>query len=169
MLDEEDEMATKAMHVASDGGRALRALGTTVRIMATVHDTGGAYEAIVVEADRGGDGVPHRHPWEELYLVLDGTMDVTIGARTHRAAPGDLVTIPARALHTFAVTSDAARFLHLSIGPGASAMFEDFAAVVPEAPGLEDLSAIFQVNERHGIELLLPPEVLALHRELVDA
>ena len=147
-------MGSKAMHVPADEGRVLRALGSTVRIMATVDETAGAYETIVVEAGGGGDGVPHRHPWQELYLVLDGEMDVTIGARTHHAAPGDVVTIPARSLHTFTVTSESARFLHLSIGPGASAMFEDFAAVVPETPGLEDLSAIFEVNERHGVCLL---------------
>ena len=160
-------MAMKAMYVADDAGRTLRALGSTVQVKATVDDTGGAFEAIVVDAQRGGDAVPHRHPWAELYLVLEGTMEVTIGARTHVAAPGDLLTIPRRASHSFVVTSDHARFLHLSFGPGASAMFDDYADAVPDAPGLEDLSAIFEINERHGIELLLPPEILELHASAV--
>jgi quercetin dioxygenase-like cupin family protein len=154
-------MATKALFVEDEGGRRVRALGSTMVVKAAAAQTGGAYEVVVVECGPGGDGVPHRHPWQELYLVLEGEMTVTVGARTHRAGPGDLVTIPPKALHTFTVTSERARFAHISIGPGATAMFDDFAEAVPEEPTLDDLPTIFEINRRHGVELQLPDELVA--------
>ena len=71
-------MATKALFVEDEGGRRVRALGSTMVVKAAAAQTGGAYEVVVVECGPGGDGVPHRHPWQELYLVLEGEMTVTV-------------------------------------------------------------------------------------------
>ena len=161
-------MSTRALfHRAGDGDR-LNVLGTNVTIKATVHDTGGAYEVVVVESGPGGDAVPHRHPWQEFYFLLDGSVEVQIGARDHRMEAGDLVTIPPRALHAFNVVSESARFLHVSAGEGATAMFHDFAAQVPSVPTLEDLPAVLQIGARHGIELALPPELAAMAEALTS-
>ena len=88
--------------------------------------------------------------------MIDGSIEVQVGARHHVAAPGAFVTIPPRAVHGFVVTSDRARFLHVSIGPGATAMFTEYSQAVPDAPGPDALATVLEVGARHGLEFLVP-------------
>jgi len=160
---------TTARFVTGEGGEQIEVLGTVMQLVATVDDTAGTYEVAVVTAGQGGDLIPHRHPWEEFYFVLDGVLEVHVGARVHEAGPGSFVTMPPRALHAFRVLSEGARFLHVSFGPGASAAFRDFAAEVSSSPDLEELPVILDINRRHGIELVIPPELLDLAEVLTGA
>jgi hypothetical protein len=109
-----------------------------------------------VDADASGEPLAHRHPWEEFYFVLEGTLEVHVGARCHIAGPGAFVTIPARSVHSFVVTAGPARFLHVSFGSGATAAFREYHATSPGAPEPSDIPALLAVNERHGIEVVLP-------------
>lgn len=148
-------MTTHLFLDAGEGER-LDVLGAPMTLLATGDDTGGAYEAVLVEATAGGDTYPHRHPWEEMYFVLEGTMEVQVGQRVRPAGPGTFLTLPAMCLHAFRVTSERARFLHVSMGRAAVDAFRDYAAVVPHTPGLEDVEAILAVNALHGVEVPLP-------------
>jgi quercetin dioxygenase-like cupin family protein len=134
----------------------IHVLGSAMALLATADQTDEAYEAVLVDTGPGGDLVPHRHPWEELYLVLEGTMEVQVGRRVRPAGPGSFVTLPARCLHAFRVTSEHARFLHVSLGRGAVDAFRDLAAEVPPEPTLDDAEAVLAVLARHGIEVVLP-------------
>lgn len=154
-------MSTRALFHQADEGDRLEVLGTHVTVKVTADATDGAYEVVVVDSGPGGDAVPHRHPWQEFYFLLEGTVEVQVGARSHRFGPGGMVTIPPRALHAFNVLSQSARFLHVSAGHGATAMFRDYAERVPHAPTIDDLGAVLEIGSRHGIELALPPEILA--------
>ena len=134
----------------------MRSLGSDITIKATVEQTGGAYEVVVVDVERGGDNVPHRHPWAESYFMLDGELEVQLGRRRWTVTAGDLVVVPAKAVHGFRVVSDRASFLHTSIGPGATAMFTDFAEHFPEGPQDEaDLPFALELGARHGIDVIL--------------
>src|SRR5579863_4019265 len=135
-------MKSRAIFLPNNDGQQLRVLGTDVTIKATVDDTAGAVEWVEVAADQGTAVPPHRHPWGEAYYVIDGSLEVQIGARQHVATAGAFVTIPPRAIHSFVVTSDRARFLHVSNGPGATAMFSDYSQTVPDAPGPESLPTV---------------------------
>ena len=146
-------MSTKAIFHPAGGGETLDVLGTPMTFLATADDTGDAYEVVVVQAGPGGEPVPHRHPWQEFYLVLEGTLEVQIGARTHTAGPGSFVTIPSRALHSFRVLGEGARFLHVSMGRGAVDAFREYHELVPHAPGPDDAVALLEINRRHGVEL----------------
>jgi quercetin dioxygenase-like cupin family protein len=134
----------------------MRSLGSDITVKATVGQTAGAYEVVVVEAERGGDILPHRHPWAESYYVLDGELEVQLGRRRWTVATGDLVVIPARAVHGFRVLTERASFLHTSIGPGATAMFEAFAEHFPEGVTDEaDLGFALELSARHGVDVIL--------------
>ena len=134
----------------------LEVLGSTMALLATAEQTGDAYEAVLVDSGPGGDLVPHRHPWEEMYFGVEGTMEVQVGRRIRTLGPGSLVTLPARCLHAFRVTSDSARFLHVSIGRGAVDAFRDLHAHVPPDPTPDDLETLLQVLDRHQIEVVVP-------------
>jgi len=152
-------MRNRAMFVQSADGDRLQVLGSTMTVKTTSDDTAGTMEWVVVESGPGGDVVAHRHPWGEAYYILGGTVEVHVGASRHHATAGDLVTIPPRALHGFRVMSDSCRFLHVSIGAGATAAFRDYAAVSSDAPDFNDLdtvAALLEVNARHGVEIVAP-------------
>ena len=149
-------MATRAKFLAAEDGERLDVLGTPMTFLATEADTGGAYEAVLMDATAGGEPIAHRHPWQEFYLVLEGTMVIQVGARHHEAGPGAFVTIPAMALHSFTVTTDRVRFLHVSLGPGANAAFRDYHDAAPGVPGLDDIPRLLEINERHGVEVVVP-------------
>jgi quercetin dioxygenase-like cupin family protein len=147
------------MFVTEETGEHLRVLGSAVTVKATSNDTGGAIEWVVVESGPRADVALHRHPWGEAYFILDGTLEVQVGARKHQATVGAFVMIPPRALHGFHVVSDLARFLHVSIGAGAVAAFRDYSQVSPEPPDPNDpetLSTLAEVNARHAIDFLTP-------------
>jgi quercetin dioxygenase-like cupin family protein len=152
-------MKSRAIFLPNNDGERLRVLGTDVTLKATVDDTAGAVEWVEVAADQGTVVPPHRHPWGESYYVIDGSIDVQVGSRHHVATAGAFVTIPPRAIHDFVVTSDRARFLHVSIGPGATAMFKEYSQTVPNAPDPADpeaLAAVIGVGSHHDLEFLVP-------------
>jgi mannose-6-phosphate isomerase-like protein (cupin superfamily) len=53
-----------------------------------------------LEVPAGSSGVPHTVSREEVLLVLDGTLQVTLtgGAEPVAAAPGDVIVVPAGAV-----------------------------------------------------------------------
>jgi quercetin dioxygenase-like cupin family protein len=151
-------MKTRAIFLPDNDGEHLRVLGTDVTIKATVDDTGGAVEWVEIAADQGTVVPPHRHPWGESYYVIDGSIDVQIGARHHLATAGAFLTIPPRAIHGFVVTSEHARFLHVSIGPGATAMFKEYSQTVPDSPNPGDpdtLAVVIGVGAHHDLEFMV--------------
>ena len=152
-------MKSRAIFLSKDDGERLRVLGADVTVKATVHDTAGAVEWVEISAERGTVVPPHRHPWGESYYIIDGSLEVQVGARHHVATAGAFVTIPPRALHGFVVTSDRASFLHVSIGPGATAMFKEYSQSEPDAPDPgdpESLAAVIGVGASHGVEFTVP-------------
>lgn len=55
---------------------------------------------VIFEDVAPGDRIPlHRHPVDELVLVLEGAAEVTLGGETHRAGAGATVFIPAGVPH----------------------------------------------------------------------
>jgi quercetin dioxygenase-like cupin family protein len=152
-------MKSRAIFLPEYDGEHLRALGCDITFKATVDDTGGAVEWVEVAADQGAVVPPHRHPWGESYYVVDGSLEVQVGARQHLASAGSFITIPPRAIHSFVVTSARARFLHVSIGPGATAMLTEYSQTVPEAPDPSDadaLATVLEVGNHYGVEFMVP-------------
>ncbi len=62
---------------------------------------GGATEVSVVrqEQEPGGFNPPHMHDREEVMLIRQGVVTVTVGEESVQLAPGDLLVVPAHTLH----------------------------------------------------------------------
>lgn len=88
----------------------------------------------------------HVHPgFDETYLVLDGTLKVTVGKRQTELRPGAVAYVSGSVPHTFSnPTDERARFLSICTPGG----FEHFFRAV--AAG--DREAIAEVSERFGYE-----------------
>ena len=96
---------------------------------------------------------PHRHPWDELYAVLDGTLEVFDGQAWHQAKAGACACIPAGQVHAYRNASPGCRFLTI-VGPGhARELFEQLDAEVTTVP--PDMDTVLAVAARNDVEVVL--------------
>ena len=95
---------------------------------------------------------PHRHPWDEIYLVLDGILDVFDGATWQQAMAGACVCVPAGQVHAYRNASPDCRFLTIA-GPGhAREFFEQMDAEVTALP--PDIDRVLAVAARNDLEVM---------------
>ncbi|ACQ78527.1 Cupin 2 conserved barrel domain protein [Beutenbergia cavernae DSM 12333] len=68
----------------------------------------GATVSFFVERAGPGEGPPkHRHPYDETFVVIEGTLEFTVEGVTKGVGPGEIVVAPARAWHSFTNRTDA--------------------------------------------------------------
>lgn len=134
-----------SLFVDPQGGPRLRVVGSLVRILASGEATGGAYEIFELEGAEGNGPPPHRHPWSESYVVIDGEADVVIEGTTQRATRGSFIHVPAYAKHTYRIASPTAKFVVISSGGGATRYFAEVDSVT-------DMAAIALLSRKHGVK-----------------
>ena len=59
---------------------------------------------MVVDAPPGGGPKLHRHPYEEVFLVQEGSATFTAGEQTVEVKVGQVVVVPAGVAHKFVNT-----------------------------------------------------------------
>lgn len=134
---------------------ALTAVDTAVTVRVSGDDTDGEYELLDIDGVRGAGAPLSRHPWSEAYYVLDGTVEVTVGAQTRSLGTGGCALIPPNAAHSFVIVSDTARMLVVSATGAASRFFADLDANVHLADGpAVFVPRIGEVAERNQVTLL---------------
>jgi quercetin dioxygenase-like cupin family protein len=151
--------------LAAGEGRKLLLLGDVRTVKVGGGDTGGELTIVEQVAEPGAASALHRHPYQEVFYVLEGELEFagvedgervafTVGAGgTVHAAPG--------VAHGYRNAGDApARFLAIMQPAGAEGFFEDAGvwlddegnAPVGAAPPSPE--AVLSAAERHGIEFL---------------
>jgi quercetin dioxygenase-like cupin family protein len=77
----------------------------------------GATTSFFVSRHAPGEGpVLHRHPYEETFIMLEGTATFRMDGETIEAHAGEILIVPAGAAHGF-VNSGESRLLQVSIHP----------------------------------------------------
>lgn len=64
-------------------------------------DHGAVNSFYVVSSAPGVGTAKHRHPYEEIFVILGGDIEVTVDDETSRLGPGHVVVIPPRTWHGF--------------------------------------------------------------------
>ena len=101
--------------------------GNTYTILLTGEDTAGHYTLIDMQVPPGGGPPLHRHDFEEMFIVLDGEVELTFRGQHATARAGETANVPAGAPHAFRNAADRpARLLCVCSPPG----FEDFILAV---------------------------------------
>jgi len=102
----------------------------------------------------GEAGPPtHRHPWDEIYVILSGVLEVFDGETWRDAAAGTCVTVPALQWHAYRNGTADCRFLTIA-GPGrAREFFENSAAELSAPP---DMNVAVALAARHDVEAMAP-------------
>ena len=61
----------------------------------------GDYSFLWVDMAPGAGPRLHKHPYEEVFIILEGCPRFTVGAETLDAQPGQIIVVPADTPHKF--------------------------------------------------------------------
>jgi len=76
-------------------------VGDTYTITVTGEDTDGRFSVIDMYIPPGGGPPPHRHDFEETFILLEGELEATFRGKKSIVRAGDTLHIPANAPHQF--------------------------------------------------------------------
>ncbi len=76
-------------------------VGDTYTILLSGKDTAGRFCLIDMFIPPGGGPPPHRHDFEEAFILLEGKLDFTFRGIKQVLGAGDTINIPANAPHQF--------------------------------------------------------------------
>ena len=88
-------------HVESSTARHIGLVGDTYTITVAGSETQDRFCVIDMHIPPGGGPGPHRHDFEETFVLLDGEMEVTFRGAISTVRAGDTINIPANAPHMF--------------------------------------------------------------------
>jgi quercetin dioxygenase-like cupin family protein len=104
----------------------LKAFGLDLKVLLTTEATGGAI-SVLMAWHKPGEGPPdHVHfSQEEVFFIVEGTYELTVGDQTSTAGPGTIVFIPRNVVHRFKNVGDTtARMLDWSLPGGQDHYFK---------------------------------------------
>ncbi len=149
-------------------GEALWFLGLRATIKASAETTGGRVAVIEHHAPQGAGAPLHvHHNEDEWFYITEGELTFWVGGQVMTAASGSFVYGPRDIPHTFAVTSEQARFLLVTEPAGlerfvraGSHPARTLTIPVPpsEPPDPAQLAAL---AADYGMEILGPPGIPA--------
>ena len=133
-------------------------VGDTYTILLAGRDTAGRLCLVDMHIPPGGGPPPHRHDFEESFIILEGEIEVTFRGVKSVVGAGETVHIPANAPHQFHNKSDrSARLLCICCPAGQEEFFAQAGVAVATrttAPPKLDVTA--QAEFKAKAEALAP-------------
>jgi len=155
-----DDLTRNLVLVQADdqGAPHIGLVGDTYTILLSGKDTEGRFCLIDMHIPPGGGPPPHRHDFEESFILLEGEIEATFRGQKSSVRAGATVHIPANAPHQFHNASDhPARLLCICSPAGQEEFFAEVGVAVATrttAPPALDPSA--QAAFRAKAEALAP-------------
>ncbi len=124
-----DDLARMLVKVTVDNAELphIGLVGDTYTVLLSGKDTAGRFCLIDMHIPPGGGPGPHRHDFEETFLLLEGKMAATFRGVKSTVKAGETLHIPANAPHRFHNESNAAVRLLCICSPAGQ---EEFFALV---------------------------------------
>jgi quercetin dioxygenase-like cupin family protein len=153
-------------------------VGDTYTILLSGKDTAGRFCLIDMHIPPGGGPPPHRHDFEETFILLDGEMEATFRGAQSTIKAGQTIHIPANAPHKFHNASDRpVRLLCLCSPAGQEIFFAEIGVPVATRttppPKLDpaaqaELKAKAQALALKYRTVFLPPAGTSKDREVLE-
>ena len=143
----------KAKIVRADEGHTISVIGDIQTIKLTGKDTNGLF-TLIEEENIPGTGIPlHVHENEdEVFKVIEGEMELTVGDKTTILKPGDLAFGPRGIPHSWKIIGNKKAKVILSVFPaGIEVMFEELGNLPPGPP---DFQKVTEICGRNGITFI---------------
>ena len=97
-----DDLLRSLAHVHADETLPhIGLVGDTYTILLSGKDTAGRFCLIDMYIPPGGGPPPHRHDFEETFILLEGEIEATFRGEKSIAKAGETIHIPANAPHQF--------------------------------------------------------------------
>ena len=98
-----DDPSRTLAYSTLDGDTAphIGLVGDTYTITVSGKDTDGRFCVIDMHVPPGGGPGPHRHDFDETFIVLEGEVNVTFRGKASTIRAGETVNIPSNAPHQF--------------------------------------------------------------------
>jgi len=80
-------------------------------------DHGATLSFFIEELPAGAGPRLHRHPYEEVFVVLDGSLEITVDGETVTVPAGSIAVAPAHAWHGFKAGPNGARSVNIHAAP----------------------------------------------------
>jgi quercetin dioxygenase-like cupin family protein len=133
-------------------------VGDTYTILLSGNDTNGRYCLIDMHVPPGGGPPPHRHDFEETFIILKGEVEATFRGAKATVRAGETVHVPSNAPHQFHNASqEAARMLCICSPAGQENFFMQVGVPVETRttpPPKPDPAAMKKMEEK--LKSLLP-------------
>jgi quercetin dioxygenase-like cupin family protein len=115
----------------SDDVPHIGLVGDTYTVLLSGKDTAGRFCLIDMYVPPGGGPPPHRHDFEETFILLEGEMEASLRGSKSIVKAGETINIPANAPHQFHNASDnPMRMLCLCSPVGQEEFFEQIGVRV---------------------------------------
>jgi quercetin dioxygenase-like cupin family protein len=145
----------------------IAVVGDTYTITVAGAQTGGKFCVIDMHIPPGGGPPPHRHDFEETFVVLEGEMEATFRGGKTTVKAGDTINIPSNAPHRFHnISSGVVRLLCICSPAGIDDFFREVGTPVATRTALPPefdesqqaafLARVRAVAPKYRIELLKP-------------
>ena len=124
-----EDSALKAAIITPEQALPLYAFGLELKVLLSTEATGGAI-SVLMGWHQPGEGPPdHVHSeQEEMFFIVAGTYEVTVGNQTATVGPGTIVLIPRNVVHRFRnVGETRACMLDWSLPGGQDRYFREIA------------------------------------------
>jgi len=139
--------------VRAQEGKKVNVIGDQQTFKLTGEDTDGQF-TLIEEVNPPGTMIPpHVHTKEdEVFKVLEGELEVTVGDKTMVLKAGDLAFAPRNVPHSWKVVGEKDCKTILSAFPaGIEIMFEELGGLPPGKP---DFPKVAEICGRYGITFL---------------
>ena len=153
-----------AVHVPPGEGETVWLLGDTYTLKISGEQTGGAFTLLEAVVPLRGGPPPHIHHLEdEVFVILEGELLVTVAAHTLPAPVGTVISVPKGTQHSYAVVGTTpVRMLFIYVPAGMEKMFEEIGKPVQSgvaAPPVseEDVAKLLSVAAKYNFTIV-PPE-----------
>jgi quercetin dioxygenase-like cupin family protein len=136
---------------AVETSEKLFVLGETLRPLLT-NAMGSAVEVFDTRGPASAGPPPHTHPWEEVYVVISGELEVTVDGQSRVIGPGGVAHVPAHTKHGYRNVTEA-HFITIVTRGNAAKFFSEVAADVKMNP--PDIAGVVRVAASHDITFFL--------------
>ena len=144
-------------------------VGDTYTLLLTGSETAGRFCLIDMHIPPGGGPPPHRHDFEETFVLLEGEIEATFREETVTVRAGETLHVPANAPHQFRnVSGGAVRLLCECSPAGQEDFFREVGVPVATRttapPKLDEagqaafLKKSLELAPKYRTELLLPKD-----------
>jgi mannose-6-phosphate isomerase-like protein (cupin superfamily) len=147
----------------------LGVVGDTYTVLLSGSDTGGQFCLIDMHVPPGGGPPPHRHDFEETFVIVDGELDATFRGKTSTVRAGDTIHIPANAPHqVHNSSSKPVRMFCICSPAGLEQFFKEIGAPVKtrttappqldQAQQAQFMKKVMELAPKYRTELLKEPK-----------